>query len=103
MPSPRAGYGCVVPIQDWFLSAAERGNDATRLDASGTAWSSGNLVRPLIHGSTYFAELVDALRLTREGDTVMFVDWRGDPDERMTGEPGSEISTLLCGAAQRGV
>src|SRR4051812_50085606 len=32
----------------------------------------------------------------------MFVDWRGDPDELMTGQAGSEISTLLCSAAERG-
>jgi len=37
-------------LADWFLTAAERGNPATRLDArrgDGLAWSRGNLVRPL--------------------------------------------------------
>ncbi len=36
-------------LADWFLTAAERGNPATRLDArrgDGLAWSTGNLVRP---------------------------------------------------------
>jgi len=96
----------VVPIQDWFLSPTERGNPATRLDdgrAPGVAWSQGNEVRPLVHGATYFAELVAAVEEARAGDVLMFVDWRGDPDERMTGRPGSEISTLLCAAARRGV
>ena len=46
-------------IDDWFLTAAERGNPATGLDArrGGIAWSAGNEVRPLIHGAAYFAEL----------------------------------------------
>ncbi|MCW2494462.1 MAG: Phosphatidylserine/phosphatidylglycerophosphate/cardiolipinsynthase-like protein [Jatrophihabitans sp.] len=33
----------------------------------------------------------------------MFVDWRGDPDERMTAEAGSEVTKVLCEAASRGV
>ena len=103
--TPR-GYAAVVPIQDWFLSPSERGNEATWLDdrdGGRVAWSTGNLVRPLVHGAAYFAKLVAAVQQARDGDLLMFVDWRGDPDERMTGEPGSEISTLLCSAAQRGV
>ncbi|MFI1399958.1 hypothetical protein [Streptomyces sp. NPDC020681] len=31
-----------------------------------------------------------------------FTDWRGDPDERLVGH-GSEIGTVLCEAAERGV
>jgi phosphatidylserine/phosphatidylglycerophosphate/cardiolipin synthase-like enzyme len=93
-------------IEDWFLSAPERDNPATSIDArhpGEQAWSTGNLVRPLIHGATYFAELVPAIERMRRGDLLMFVDWRGDPDERLTGEPGSEVSRLLCQAAARGV
>jgi phosphatidylserine/phosphatidylglycerophosphate/cardiolipin synthase-like enzyme len=93
-------------IEEWFLSAAERGNPATELDArhpGGQAWSTGNLVRPLIHGATYFAELAAAVPRMRAGDLLLFADWRGDPDERLTGEPGSEVAQLLCGAAKRGV
>jgi hypothetical protein len=44
----------------WFLTWTERGNPSTRLDArhpGGAAWTEGNMVRPLIHGATYFAEL----------------------------------------------
>jgi hypothetical protein len=65
-----AGSGLGVRIDDWFLTAAERGNPVTRLDArrgDGTAWSAGNEVRPLIHGAAYFAELlarVPALQAT---------------------------------------
>lgn len=96
-----------MPIQDWLLSRTERGNPATRLDDTAgqpeVAWSDGNLVRPLIHGSVYYAELAAAITRTRRGDTIMFVDWRGDPDEQLTDEPGSSVSQLLCRAAERGV
>jgi phosphatidylserine/phosphatidylglycerophosphate/cardiolipin synthase-like enzyme len=37
------------------------------------------------------------------GDLLMFVDWRGDPDERLTGEPGSEVGAIFADAARRGV
>ncbi|HET8583030.1 MAG TPA: phospholipase D family protein [Jatrophihabitans sp.] len=93
-------------IEDWLLSAAERGNPATALDAGrpdGQAWSTGNLVRPLVHGATYFAELRAAVDRMRRGDLLLFVDWRGDPDERLTGEDGSEVSRVFAAAAERGV
>ncbi|HET9692517.1 MAG TPA: phospholipase D-like domain-containing protein [Acidimicrobiales bacterium] len=90
---------------DWFLSADERGNDATVLDRrhpGGAAWSSGNDVRPLVHGATYFAALAGAVTAMRSGDLVLFADWRGDPDERLEAD-GPEVEELLCGAAERGV
>jgi phosphatidylserine/phosphatidylglycerophosphate/cardiolipin synthase-like enzyme len=95
-----------VPLADWFLSAAERGNPATVLDADkpdGAAWSPGNTVRPLIHGATYFADLVAAVDRMRVGDLLLFVDWRGDPDERLLGTRGSEVSHVFARAAARGV
>jgi phosphatidylserine/phosphatidylglycerophosphate/cardiolipin synthase-like enzyme len=94
-----------VELTDWLLTSPERGNSATRLDSrrpDRAAWSHGNLVRPLIHGSTYFGELLSAIRAQRAGDLLLFTDWRGDPDERLAG-PGSEIGTVLCEAAERGV
>lgn len=90
----------------WLLSGAQRGNPHTRLDAgkpNGAGWTSGNLVRPLVHGATYFRELYDTIEATQSGDLVLFVDWRGDPDERLTGEPGSEVATVLARADERGV
>jgi len=93
-------------FSDWLLTPAERGNPATRLDdrhPGGAAWSRGNLVRPLIHGATYFAELRRAVEQMVRGDRMVFVDWRGDPDELLTPEPGSEVSRVLCQAAGRGV
>lgn len=91
---------------DWFISAGERGNRSTRLDArhpGGQAWTDGNLVRPLIHGATYFTELHARVSAMGDGDLVLFVDWRGDPDERLLGDRGSEVGTLLAAAARRGV
>jgi phosphatidylserine/phosphatidylglycerophosphate/cardiolipin synthase-like enzyme len=95
-----------VPTHDWYLSAAERGNPATRLDrrhGDGVAWSEGNTVQPLVHGAAYFRELHTRVSAMRGGDLLMFVDWRGDPDERLLGEDGSDVRTLFCGAAERGV
>jgi phosphatidylserine/phosphatidylglycerophosphate/cardiolipin synthase-like enzyme len=89
----------------WFLTSRERGNPSTRLDArhGGVAFTEGNLVRPLIHGATYFAELYERVSQMGDGDLLMFADWRGDPDERLTGSPGSEIGDVLADAARRGV
>src|SRR3954451_13612191 len=93
-------------LADWLLTKDERGNATTRLDArhpGATAWSDHNLVRPLIHGATYFAELYERLEATRAGDLVLFTDWQGDADERLTGEPGSEVADVLARADERGV
>ena len=91
---------------DWLLTKDERGNPATRLDDAhpgDQAWSEGNLVRPLVHGATYFAELHERIEATREGDLIFFTDWQGDADERLTGEPGSEVAEVLARADERGV
>jgi hypothetical protein len=63
-----------VRLGDWSLLPEERDNPGTVLDS----------------------------RRTRAGDLLMFTDWRGDPDERLDG-PGTEISRVLCEAAERGV
>jgi len=92
--------------EDWFLTAAQRGNRATVLDdrhPHGDAWSHGNLVRPLIHGASYFAELARSVEQAQPGDLLMFADWRGDPDERLTGSAASEVGKVLGRAAARGV
>lgn len=93
-------------IEDWFLTEGERGNPHTRIDArhpGGHAWSSGNRADPLVHGATYYGDLHARIQAMGPGDLVFFVDWRGDPDERLTGEPGSEVSAVLEDAARRGV
>ncbi len=94
-----------MTLDRWFLTSDERGNPHTGLDRrrpDGRPWSTGNEVRALLHGRTYFAELLAALRETRAGDVVLYTDWRGDPDERLAG-PGTEVSRVLREAAERGV
>ena len=91
--------------EDWFLTSEERGNSSTRIDLrrpDGTAWVTGNDVRPLVHGRVYFAELLAAVRRLRRGDLLLFTDWRGDPDERLRGT-NTGVSRVFCEAAERGV
>jgi phosphatidylserine/phosphatidylglycerophosphate/cardiolipin synthase-like enzyme len=87
--------------REWFLTAAERGNPATDIDADGP-WTEGNQVRPLVHGATYFQRLYDELRVLRSGDRLYFTDWRGDPDQALIAD-GPSIGSVLCELAQRGV
>lgn len=89
----------------WFLSRAERGNLATDVHAGvagSPSWSQGNLVRPLIHGATYFQRLHEELSALQAGDRVWFTDWRGDADERLLAD-GPSIGDLLAGLARAGV
>jgi phosphatidylserine/phosphatidylglycerophosphate/cardiolipin synthase-like enzyme len=93
-------------LTGWLLTKAERANPRTRLDArhpGEQAWSEGNVVRPLVHGRGYFAELYERIEATREGDLILFTDWQGDADERLTDEPGSEVAEVLGRADERGV
>jgi phosphatidylserine/phosphatidylglycerophosphate/cardiolipin synthase-like enzyme len=92
-------------IEDWFLTAAERGNPATSIDrrrGDGRAWTEGNLVRPLVHGSTYFERLLGAFASLVPGELVMLAEWRGDADERLDG-PGTEVGRVLADLARRRV
>ena len=94
-----------MSLDDWLLTKSERGNDHTRLDArrpGDVAWSLGNRAEPLIHGATYFTELLKEVAALRVGDLLLFTDWRGDPDERLDG-PGTEVSAAFAAAAARGV
>ena len=96
----------MVESADWLLTRRERANPLTRLDdlhGGERAWSEGNHVRPLIHGAPYFQALYDALESTGPGDLVLFTDWQGDADERLTDEPGSEVVEVLSRADRRGV
>ena len=110
----RTPAGCLDRLEEnvepdaWLLTHRERGNPATRLDAGhedGTAWSGGNLVRPLVHGAVYFAELVACIGGMQAGDLLLFTDWRGDADQLLdAAEPATgTLSQLLCAAARRGV
>ncbi|MBB5783022.1 phospholipase D family protein [Nonomuraea jabiensis] len=84
-------------LDDWFLTGPERGNDATKLEP----WTEGNLVRPLVHGATYFAELAACLAGLGKDDLLLFTDWRGDPDERLTPD-GPGVAAAMARAAERG-
>jgi phosphatidylserine/phosphatidylglycerophosphate/cardiolipin synthase-like enzyme len=84
-------------VQDWFLTNEERDNPSTELGA----WSTGNDVRPLIHGATYFAELQARVEELEKDDLLLFADWRGDPDERLT-EDGPGVAAVIAAAAGRG-
>jgi phosphatidylserine/phosphatidylglycerophosphate/cardiolipin synthase-like enzyme len=86
-----------VAVSDWFLTAAERGNDATRL----RAWTEGNAVEPLIHGASYFPVLARALAAVGPGDLVFLVSWRGDPDQLLT-EDGVTVAGAFSAASLRG-
>ncbi len=94
-----------MKVDDWFLRSKERGNPASRIDTrhgAEASWSTGNQVRPITHGTPYFAELLAEVRRLRSGDLLLFTDWRGDPDERLDG-PGTEIAEVFGEAARRGV
>jgi phosphatidylserine/phosphatidylglycerophosphate/cardiolipin synthase-like enzyme len=96
----------VVRHTDWLLTKSERANAQTRLDdrhEGENAWSEGNLVRPLVHGSTYFAELCERIEAAQPEDLVLFTDWQGDADEQLLGEPGSEVVEVFARADERGV
>ncbi|MGH3497431.1 MAG: phospholipase D family protein [Nocardioidaceae bacterium] len=87
----------------WFLSPAERDNPATTIDGpGGQGWSDGNLVRPLVHGATYFRRLHEELTALRTGDRVFFTDWRGDADQLLL-PGGPTVCEALTEVAQRGV
>ena len=96
-------------VARWFLTADERGNPHTEIDTGrgdgdeGIAWTEGNLVRPLVHGAEYFRCLLDTWRALGEGDLLLFTDWRGDGDERLADEEGSELATVLVDLVERGV
>ena len=92
--------------RSWLLTKVERGNPSTRVDdghPGDAAWSEGNEVRPLVHGSTYFAELCERVDATRPGDLVLFTDWQGDADQRLTEASDSEVADVLGRADERGV
>ncbi|HVB27738.1 MAG TPA: phospholipase D-like domain-containing protein, partial [Mycobacteriales bacterium] len=104
-PPDRGTQGGPPEPSRWFLTAHERGNAHTLLDRrqpDGLAWSTGNHVRPLVHGAAYFRELRAAVEAMGAGDLLLFTDWRGDADELLDG-PGSEVGQVFGAAASRGV
>jgi phosphatidylserine/phosphatidylglycerophosphate/cardiolipin synthase-like enzyme len=93
-------------LDSWFLTPAERGNDATNIDqrrGDGRAWTAGNRVHALVHGATYFRRLLQVVDGLGAGDRLYFTDWRGDPDERLDDGPETAVGARLAAAARRGV
>jgi phosphatidylserine/phosphatidylglycerophosphate/cardiolipin synthase-like enzyme len=94
-----------MDLDDWFLTAPERGNPSTGIDhrrGDGTAWTTGNRVAVLVDGEEYYHELYRALSTLGRGDWVHLAAWEGDADERLRG-PGTEVGRVLSELAQRGV
>jgi phosphatidylserine/phosphatidylglycerophosphate/cardiolipin synthase-like enzyme len=87
-----------IVTEPWLLTASERGNPATDVPA----WCTGNSARPLVHGASYFDELVTEVEKLQAGDHLFFTDWRGDPDERLRVD-GPTVAELFSAAAARGV
>jgi phosphatidylserine/phosphatidylglycerophosphate/cardiolipin synthase-like enzyme len=85
-------------VEDWLLTADERGNPATAIPAH----VAGNRAEPLVHGSTYFDRLVREVEALKAGDHLFFTDWRGDPDQRLR-DDGPTVASLFAAAARRGV
>ncbi|CAN5438593.1 phospholipase D-like domain-containing protein [soil metagenome] len=93
-------------LSRWLLTQRQRGNPATRIDDGhprDEAWSEGNEVRPLVHGATYFAELCERVDATKPGDLVLFTDWQGNADQRLTASAESTVVDVLGRADERGV
>ncbi|GGB65961.1 phospholipase D [Knoellia flava TL1] len=93
-------------VTRWLLTASERGNPHTTIDEphpGEQAWSTGNSVRPLVDGASYFAELFDTIEATRPGDLVLFAGWRVDGDQQLTDDPSSTLLEVLDRAEDRGV
>ena len=63
------GEGETAGAAAWFLTAADRGNPAARIDrgASAAGWSAGNRVEVLVDGATYFSRLYQVLCSLRAG------------------------------------
>jgi phosphatidylserine/phosphatidylglycerophosphate/cardiolipin synthase-like enzyme len=107
-PSRSGGIGSSdVPdaAVDWLLTADERGNPATAIDAKHAdrlAWTAGNLVTVHVDGAAYFARLHQLLSELDVGDWVYLTDWRIDATRQLAG-PGSELGPLLVRLARRGV
>ena len=85
-------------IESWFLAEGDRANRATDL----RAFTTGNLVEPLVDGRGYFARLHAEINAAQDGDQIYFLDFRGDFDELLDG-PGSAAGEVLGRAARRGV
>jgi phosphatidylserine/phosphatidylglycerophosphate/cardiolipin synthase-like enzyme len=101
----RGGNVASAAAVDWLLTAEERGNPATAIDAEhgdGWAWTVGNQVTVHVDGAAYFARLHQLLSGLAARDWVYLTDWRIDATRQLAG-PGSELGPLLARLARHGV
>ena len=102
---PVAGADGANAAAAWLLTADERGNPATAIDAEhgdGRVWTAGNHVTVHVDGAAYFARLHQLLSDLEAGDWVYLTDWRIDATRQLTG-PGTDLGPLLAALARRGV
>ena len=84
----------------WLLTADERGNPATAIDAEhagGRAWTVGNHVTVHVDGAAYFARLHQLLSGLEAGDWVYLTDWRIDATRQLAGPPAASSEGCLPG------
>jgi len=93
-----------VRLDDWFLTAAERGNAHSAIDRrrAGVAWTQGNHAEVLIDGVEYFARLHAAVSAAAPGDSIYLTGLEGAADERLAGA-GTEVARVFGELAERGV
>ena len=85
-------------LRHWFLTDAERGNPSSTIRPH----TVGNLVEPLVHGSTYFRRLNRDVAALQAGDEIYLASFRGDSEELLDG-PGTAVGDVLAAAASRGI
>ena len=98
----RTGAGCDHRMDDpeaWLLSADERGNPHTTLPA----WTTGNLVEPLVHGTTYFDRLVDEVRSLNAGRPPVLHRLARRSRTSGCAPDGPTVAELFTEAVKRGV
>lgn len=95
----RRGCRALVPLRAGTRQSGNRDRPSPRRRP---AWTTGNAVRAHIDGADYFAALRSCVDRLRDGDLLLFTDWRGDPDEAL-GVDGTPVAVVFADAARRGV
>ena len=90
---------------DWFLTAEQRGNPGTAIDAGRAprAWTTGNDATVLVDGDEYLGCLRQALETARNGDRILLAGLEMDADLDLGDglRLGGLLRALLVRAASR--
>ena len=91
------------PATDWFLTAEQRGNPASRIDTGRgeTAWTTGNAAEVHVDGVAYFDALRQRLASARPGDRILVAGLEADADLDLGA--GVRLAPLLVELLRRGV